>query len=316
MMPLTQTASHTTWHNFQSSVNIEWFMPSSIYPYRHLTIIFTRVLRMAPSQGSWHKHHPSEIHGLKTLENALIPAAAGDFLHQLSSMSESFFSHRKLSDIRRKSRTMSLTPFAGHDPYMYTSGKWVNWDEFKRTSHHIVFNFSALCDRAICIQSAPNISSRSTLRVLSCTKRGPKWTWNNISCAVRCFHWRYKKKKTKAYLEFPAYGSLYFSDGPLESHMKVPFEQGFCIGPHCSPDFWNRNPEELELCFNPSNYCHTTWVWSAMSTRQVLVRLSACWTELNCRTRRAVHILRLKQNWRSTLEIGKTSGPAKNLNCS
>lgn len=58
-----------------------------------------------------------------------------------------------------------------------------------------------------------------------------------------------------ASLDSPAYGSLYFSDGPLESHMKIPFEQGFCIGPHCSPVFWNRNPGELELYGGPSPNC-------------------------------------------------------------
>ncbi|KAF4211345.1 hypothetical protein CNMCM5878_002813 [Aspergillus fumigatiaffinis] len=58
-----------------------------------------------------------------------------------------------------------------------------------------------------------------------------------------------------AALNFPAYGSLYFSDAPLESHMKIPFERGFCIGPHCSPVFWNRNPGELELYGGPSPNC-------------------------------------------------------------
>jgi hypothetical protein len=58
-----------------------------------------------------------------------------------------------------------------------------------------------------------------------------------------------------AALNFPAYGSLYFSDAPLESHVKIPFERGFCIGPHCSPVFWNRNPGELELYGGPSPNC-------------------------------------------------------------
>ncbi|KAE8371051.1 hypothetical protein BDV26DRAFT_276851 [Aspergillus bertholletiae] len=33
-----------------------------------------------------------------------------------------------------------------------------------------------------------------------------------------------------ASLDVSTYGSVYFSDGPLESQMKIPFEQGFCIG--------------------------------------------------------------------------------------
>ena len=58
-----------------------------------------------------------------------------------------------------------------------------------------------------------------------------------------------------ASFNFPAYGSLYFADGPLESHLKIPFEQGFCIGPYCSPVFWNRGPGELELYGGPSPNC-------------------------------------------------------------
>ena len=56
-------------------------------------------------------------------------------------------------------------------------------------------------------------------------------------------------------LGFPAYGSLYFSNGPLEPNVKVPFDPGFCIGPHCSPVFWNRSPGELELYGGPSSNC-------------------------------------------------------------
>lgn len=61
--------------------------------------------------------------------------------------------------------------------------------------------------------------------------------------------------KKVASLDFPAYGSLYFSEAPLNPSLKIPFEQGFCIGPHCSPVFWNRNPGEPELYGGPSPNC-------------------------------------------------------------
>lgn len=61
--------------------------------------------------------------------------------------------------------------------------------------------------------------------------------------------------KKMAFLDFPAYGSLYFADTPLDSDSKIPFKQGFCIGPHCSPVFWNRNPGEHELYRGPSPNC-------------------------------------------------------------
>jgi hypothetical protein len=61
------------------------------------------------------------------------------------------------------------------------------------------------------------------------------------------------KKMTS--LDFPAYGSLYFADAPLHPDSKITFEHGFCIGPHCSPVFWNRNPGENELFGGPSPNC-------------------------------------------------------------
>ncbi|KAF9887728.1 hypothetical protein FE257_009681 [Aspergillus nanangensis] len=64
--------------------------------------------------------------------------------------------------------------------------------------------------------------------------------------------------KDLASLDFPAYGSLYFSDAPLDASEKIPFAEGFCIGPLCSPIYWNRGPGELELYGEPSSN-HGPW---------------------------------------------------------
>lgn len=48
-------------------------------------------------------------------------------------------------------------------------------------------------------------------------------------------------------LGFHAYVILYLSNATLDSSLKIPFEQGFCIGLHCSPTFWNCSPGEREL---------------------------------------------------------------------
>jgi hypothetical protein len=61
--------------------------------------------------------------------------------------------------------------------------------------------------------------------------------------------------KKMASLDFPAYGSLYFQDAPLDAVSKIPFEQSFCIGPHCNSVFWNKNPGEHELYGGPSPNC-------------------------------------------------------------
>ncbi len=42
-----------------------------------------------------------------------------------------------------------------------------------------------------------------------------------------------------AAIKFPAYGSLYLADIPIDSASKVPLGQGFCIGPHCGTRYWD-----------------------------------------------------------------------------
>jgi hypothetical protein len=39
--------------------------------------------------------------------------------------------------------------FKDIDPYSYTGGRWLNRDSLERTSRHVKFDFSALCERAI-----------------------------------------------------------------------------------------------------------------------------------------------------------------------
>lgn len=47
-----------------------------------------------------------------------------------------------------------------------------------------------------------------------------------------------------AALDFPAYGSLYFADLPIDSASKQSFVQGFCIGPHRGTRYWDCNAGE------------------------------------------------------------------------
>ncbi|KAJ5382009.1 uncharacterized protein N7496_004437 [Penicillium cataractarum] len=61
--------------------------------------------------------------------------------------------------------------------------------------------------------------------------------------------------KEMASLDFPAYGSLYFSDAPLDSARKIHLEKSFCIGPHCGSIYWNRGPREIELYGDSSPDC-------------------------------------------------------------
>ncbi|KAI9838643.1 MAG: hypothetical protein M1819_004957 [Sarea resinae] len=55
-----------------------------------------------------------------------------------------------------------------------------------------------------------------------------------------------------AALSFPAYGSLYFADAPIDPGLKIFFDEEYCIGPHCGSVFSNCNPGEPDLYGGPS----------------------------------------------------------------
>ncbi|KAH7348627.1 kinase-like domain-containing protein [Rhexocercosporidium sp. MPI-PUGE-AT-0058] len=68
---------------------------------------------------------------------------------------------------------------------------------------------------------------------------------------VRCINAIYQKVKEMVDIKFPAYGSLYFVDAPLDSGSKQTLNKRFCIGPHCGAIYWNCNVGE-------SRYYHNT----------------------------------------------------------
>ncbi|KAI7085373.1 hypothetical protein KC356_g5914 [Hortaea werneckii] len=51
-------------------------------------------------------------------------------------------------------------------------------------------------------------------------------------------------------LEFLAFGSIYFQDAPLDPASKIELQDGFCIGPHCGPVYWNCSSGEGRLYGN------------------------------------------------------------------
>lgn len=83
-----------------------------------------------------------------------------------------------------------------------------------------------------------------------------KWMEMNSEQHMLCTKALSLMIKKMASLDFPAYRSLYFSNAPIESSKKISFgqdlDQRFCIGPHCSPAFWNQYPGEPELYGGPS----------------------------------------------------------------
>ncbi|KAL9123779.1 MAG: hypothetical protein Q9217_006825 [Psora testacea] len=58
---------------------------------------------------------------------------------------------------------------------------------------------------------------------------------------IACIQAIFTNVQQIAAIKFPAYGSLYFADIPIDSASKVPLAQGFCIGPHCGTRYWDCN---------------------------------------------------------------------------
>jgi hypothetical protein len=74
-----------------------------------------------------------------------------------------------------------------------------------------------------------------------------KWPSMNMHQHMLCMKALSLQIREMALLNFPAFGSLYFSDAPISNSKKIPFEDGFCVGPNCSPVFWNCGPSEQQL---------------------------------------------------------------------
>lgn len=55
----------------------------------------------------------------------------------------------------------------------------------------------------------------------------------------RCIEDIYQKIKEMMDFEFPAFGSLYFVDSPVDSADRVLLDDKFCIGPHCRSSYWD-----------------------------------------------------------------------------
>lgn len=58
-----------------------------------------------------------------------------------------------------------------------------------------------------------------------------KWPYMPGDQKVKCIDAIYRKLKEAADIDFPAYGSLYFSTSSLGSFSTLPIDDDFCLGP-------------------------------------------------------------------------------------
>ncbi|OAX82056.1 hypothetical protein ACJ72_03598 [Emergomyces africanus] len=80
-----------------------------------------------------------------------------------------------------------------------------------------------------------------------------RWPFMDPLQRMRCTKALSLKIVEMASLDFPAYGSIYFADAPIERGLKIPLEDGFCIGPYCNFPFWNCGLGEADLYSKPNS---------------------------------------------------------------
>ncbi|KAJ5726758.1 uncharacterized protein N7483_008115 [Penicillium malachiteum] len=69
---------------------------------------------------------------------------------------------------------------------------------------------------------------------------GDKWPSMTLMQRIGFIEAVYKQLKTVHDLGFPAYGSIYFENGLMKPlYPTQPLKDGFCIGPHCGPRWWD-----------------------------------------------------------------------------
>ena len=66
-----------------------------------------------------------------------------------------------------------------------------------------------------------------------------KWPSMSVEQQINCIKTIAQNIKQTAALDFPAYGSLYFSNGPKNLVSNIPVGQEFCIGPNCRTRYWD-----------------------------------------------------------------------------
>jgi hypothetical protein len=77
-----------------------------------------------------------------------------------------------------------------------------------------------------------------------------RWPSMAIDSKLGCIEAIYQKVKKMVDIKFPAYGSLYSTDAPLDSSSKKNLNDSFCIGPHYGAKYWDCNVGESRSYHN------------------------------------------------------------------
>ena len=74
-----------------------------------------------------------------------------------------------------------------------------------------------------------------------------RWSTMNGQQHMLCVKALSMMIREMAAIAFPGYGSLYFSDAPIDPNLKLDFADGFCLGPHGGATYWNCSTDEVRI---------------------------------------------------------------------
>lgn len=66
-----------------------------------------------------------------------------------------------------------------------------------------------------------------------------KWPTMSTIQRMRCIKAIASNIKQWAALDFPAYGSLYFTNNPVDPTLTIPVSEGYSLGPSCRTRYWH-----------------------------------------------------------------------------
>lgn len=70
-----------------------------------------------------------------------------------------------------------------------------------------------------------------------------KWPQMNSLQHMHCVESMVALIKEMSNIRYPAYGSIYFADAPIDSKLKIKLVDGFCVGPSSGSPLWPCSPE-------------------------------------------------------------------------
>jgi hypothetical protein len=100
-----------------------------------------------------------------------------------------------------------------------------------------------------------------------------RWDTMSVVEHLRCVNAISLMMAEMAAITFPAYGSLYFSDAPIDSQHKIELGDRFCLGPNCGIRYWSFHSDKDSISRAGKNKNRGPCECSSIFSNSVLVHI-------------------------------------------